>query len=140
MLKYRNSFGEGSEFRPWMYQIARNVRSDHFRKQQTELRLAEHKTEFAPSASARSFETEQQLDLLHRALLTLPEDKREILILARFEEMKYEDIASILRIEPGTVKVRVHRALRELRGVFLKMSGEEIPCDVKTSKTILRST
>src|SRR5215831_14397344 len=31
MLKYRNTFGEDSDFRGWMYQIARNLRADHFR-------------------------------------------------------------------------------------------------------------
>jgi RNA polymerase sigma factor (sigma-70 family) len=139
MLKYRSSFSEKSQFRPWMYQIARNVRSDHFRRRQTELRLVEEKPA-TPHSGANRFETEQQLDLLHRALLALSEDKREILVLARFEEMKYEAIAALLQVETGTVKVRVHRALRELRAAFLKMSGEEIQCDVKTSKTILRST
>src|SRR5579862_2737562 len=32
MLKYRNGFGRDSRFRAWMYQIARNVRADHFGK------------------------------------------------------------------------------------------------------------
>src|SRR5262245_35600108 len=36
MLKYRRTFGDDSEFRGWMYQIARNVRADHFRKRQKE--------------------------------------------------------------------------------------------------------
>ena len=83
---------------------------------------------------------EAQLSVLHRALLSLPEDKRELLILARFEEMKYETIAEVLSIEVGTVKVRVHRAMRELRALFLKMSGEEAKCNVKKPNTILRST
>src|SRR5262245_59552335 len=39
MLKYRSSFGEGSDFSGWMYQIARNVRADHFRKHVAEKRL-----------------------------------------------------------------------------------------------------
>src|SRR5215470_5016737 len=39
MLKYRSSFGEDSDFRAWMYQIARNVRADHFRKRMAEAEL-----------------------------------------------------------------------------------------------------
>src|SRR5205823_3255506 len=84
-------------------------------------------------------ERAQQLSTLQRALLALPEDKRELLILARYEEMKYETIAALLSIEVGTVKVRVHRAVRELRDLFLKMSGEEAKCDVKKPTKILRS-
>ena len=85
-------------------------------------------------------ERDEEFSVLQRALLALPEDKREILILARYEEMKYEAIAALLQIEVGAVKVRVHRALRELRAVYLRMSGEEPKCDVKKPKTILRST
>jgi RNA polymerase sigma-70 factor (ECF subfamily) len=40
--------------------------------------------------------------------------------LSRFQELKYEEIAGILNITEGTVKVRVHRALGELKKVFLK--------------------
>jgi RNA polymerase sigma-70 factor (ECF subfamily) len=143
MLKYRNTFGEDSDFSGWMYQIARNVRADHFRKrrqesmliEQTRVERVEHR---APPS--HEFEKEAQLSVLQRALLALPEEKRELLILARFEEMKYETIAELLSIEVGAVKVRVHRAVRELRALFLEMSGERSKCDVKTSKTILRST
>ena len=85
----------------------------------------------APARSSDQLEKQEQLSLLHQALLALPEDKREILILARYEEMKYETIAAALQIEVGAVKVRVHRALRELRALFLKMAGEEAKCDVK---------
>ena len=61
--------------------------------------------------------------LLHRALMQLPAEKREVLLLSRFQEMKYEDIARTLECEVGTVKVRVHRALRELRDRFEKLSA-----------------
>jgi len=85
-------------------------------------------------------EKQERLSVLQRALLALPEDKRELLILARYEELKYEAIAAMLQIEVGAVKVRIHRAIRELRVLFMKMSGEEKKCDVKKSNKILRST
>ena len=68
-------------------------------------------------------EAEQQTALLHKALLMLPGEKREVLVLSRFQELKYEEIARMLDCEVGTVKVRIHRALRELRTVFEKLSG-----------------
>ena len=136
MLKYRNTFGENSDFRGWMYQIARNLRADHFRKRMPQAALLEEiQTSHDPSPSQR-LEREERYAVLHQALLALPEDRRELLILARYEEMKYEEIASLLSIEVGAVKVRVHRALRELRELFFKMSGEETACDVKKPTTI----
>ena len=50
--------------------------------------------------------------------MQLPEDKRELLLLSRYQGLKYEEIARLLRCEVGTVKVRVHRALQELRERF----------------------
>jgi RNA polymerase sigma-70 factor (ECF subfamily) len=91
-----------------------------------------------PSPS-QHFERHEQTTMLHQALLALPEEKRELLILARYEEMPYETIAALLELDVGTVKVRVHRAIRELRTLFLKVSGEKTECDVKKSSTILRS-
>ena len=139
MLKYRNGFGKESQFRAWMYQIARNVRAGHFGKVQPEQMLFQDVHAAVPSA-ADPFGDFERLSLLQRALLALPEDKRELLILARYEELDYQTIAAVLQIQVGAVKVRVHRALKELRALCLKMSGEETKCDVKKSSTILRST
>lgn len=137
MLKYRNGFGRDSRFRAWMYQIARNVRADHFGKRQPERVLFQDV--HLISNAVDPLENFERLSILQRALLALPEDKRELLVLARYEELDYETIAAMLQIQVGAVKVRVHRALKELRALCLKMSGEETKCDVKKSSTILRS-
>jgi RNA polymerase sigma-70 factor (ECF subfamily) len=73
-----------------------------------------------PSDSAQQ---EQEVLLLHRALMRMPEDKREILILSRFQELKYEEIARLVGCELATVRVRVHRALQELRETFHQLEG-----------------
>ena len=133
MLKYRRSFGEASEFRAWMYGIARNVRIDYFRKHQSEGSASALNSE-APALSVlphEEFERRQQSELLSRAMMALPVEKRELLVFARYHEMKYDEIAALLEIEVGTVKVRVHRAMAELRDIFLRMSGENRKCSVK---------
>jgi RNA polymerase sigma-70 factor (ECF subfamily) len=140
MLKYRNGFGPDSQFRAWMYQIARNVRVDFLGKLQLESVLSRAAAADLRIALPDPLEKQEHFSVLRRALLALPEEKRELLILARYEELKYEAIAKMLQIEVGTVKVRIHRALKELRALFLKMSGEEKKCDVKKSNEILRST
>ena len=137
MFKYRNSFGSTSEFRGWMYPIARTARIDRFRSERKRVPPPEdggqiwlHSHWPAPD---RLLEQEERSTMLQRALLELPQDKRELLVLARYQEMKYEQIALLLDVEIGTVKVRVHRALAELREVFRRLSGEIPKCDVKTS-------
>jgi RNA polymerase sigma factor (sigma-70 family) len=129
MLKYRRSFGEDSEFRAWMYQIARNVRSDFFAKNRT-TDMSPEIAELAgsPFTQHDAAEREQHSELLARALMALPEDKREILVLARYQEMKYEEIASLLGIEINAFKVRVHRAMAELRDAYQTVSGKGKRC------------
>jgi RNA polymerase sigma-70 factor (ECF subfamily) len=75
----------------------------------------------APAPATDSAQQKQEAQLLQRALMQLPEDKREILILSRFQELKYEEIARLMSCEVGAVKVRVHRALRQLRDVFREL-------------------
>ena len=128
ILKYRHSYRPGTPFRAWMYQIARNARQDYHRKHPQSLPF---EPEMSPAVlSTDSADADQQAALLHRALLMLPDAKREVLVLSRFQELKYEEIARLLDCEVGTVKVRIHRALRELRGIFEKLtSGKLRPPD-----------
>ena len=60
---------------------------------------------------------------LQRALLSLRPDKRELIVLARYSELKYEAIAELLGVDVGTIKVRVHRAMKELRDKFHAMEA-----------------
>jgi RNA polymerase sigma-70 factor (ECF subfamily) len=135
ILKYRASFREGSPFLQWMYQIARNARLQSFNKTRPEAGGGEIKgpgpTVSADSLPYRMFERQQEEAILEQALLELAEDKRELLVLARYQEMAYEDIGQLLGIETGTVKVRVHRAMKELREIFLRLSGVETSCSAK---------
>jgi RNA polymerase sigma factor (sigma-70 family) len=140
MLRYRKTFSEQSHFKSWMYQIARNARIDHFKKHGSEKTSRATEVEAAGSAYHPRIEQAQHTAILERALLELPDEKREILILARYQEMKYEQIAELLGIQVGAVKVRVHRAMAELREIFLRMSGEKTKCDVNKSKSMLRIT
>jgi RNA polymerase sigma-70 factor (ECF subfamily) len=125
ILKYRQSYCPGTPFRPWIYQIARNARVDHFRKfpQQTTL----EPEMLPPVIPADSVAEQQEVELLHRALLQLPEEKREILLLLRFQELKYEEIATLLGCELSTVKTRIHRAVQELRKNFHQLTQDTMP-------------
>jgi RNA polymerase sigma-70 factor (ECF subfamily) len=66
----------------------------------------------------------QEAALLQMALAGLPLESREVLILSRFQNLKYEEIATILDCGVGAVKMRVHRALGELREIFTRLTGE----------------
>jgi len=141
MLKYRETFRNDSRFKAWMFHIARNARFDHFRKHQGETLLPDNFTDFVESRSIlppQELEQQQHAQILERAMYKLSEEKREVLVLSRYQDMKYEQIAEVMGCEVGTVKVRVHRALNELRDIFMKLSGEKKTCNVKKSVNNLR--
>ena len=141
ILKYRGTFRADSRFKAWMFHIARNARVDYYRKHHPEAALPEDDTAGFQSpgpAPSHRLEQEEQITLLECALFKLPAEKREVLVLSRYQEMKYEQIAEVMGCEVGTVKVRVHRALNELREIFLKLSSEKLPCNVKKSGNSLR--
>jgi len=125
-LKYRQTFRGDADFLPWLYRLARNVCNDYFHQSQ---RLPVTVAELPEAASADPSaldhaQQREQVCLLRQALLRLPVERREVLILSRFEFRNYEEIAQLLGCSVGAVKVRVHRAMNQLRQVYREMLKE----------------
>ena len=140
ILKYRKTFRDESWFKAWMFHIARNARFDYYRSHKAEEILEDDADAFRSSSPlpGQQLEDRQQALLLECALFKLSPEKREVLILSRYQDMKYEQIAELMNCEVGTVKTRVHRALNELRDIFLQLSSEKPSCNVKRSENSLR--
>ncbi len=125
ILKYRKTYQGQSKFTVWMYQVARNAHVDHLRKQKPEVPLDEQFTEISSTETlpAEKMDAEIDVALLRRALDQLPLKKREILLLSRFQEMKYKDIAELLGCNIGSVKSAVHRAIKDLGKIYCQLQG-----------------
>lgn len=127
VLKYARTYDASLPFPVWLYGMARNAYFDSLRKRQAEVasdRLAELRSPdpMPEEAMARK----QDAVFLEEALQQLPQEKREVLVLSRFHDLRYDEIARILQCEVGTVKVRVYRALKELRAHFCQLRGEKL--------------
>ena len=128
ILKYSRTFRDGTNFKAWIFRVARNVCHDHFRRGSREVELeAPDERPGSETPVQESLEKEEDLERLNRALERLPDDRRELLILSRFERRKYSEIAELLDCSVGAVKVRVHRAMRQLREIYLEMASEAAP-------------
>jgi RNA polymerase sigma factor (sigma-70 family) len=125
ILKYRRTYRPGSRFVTWMYQIARHARVDYFRKRHGEVEWDD--TFAAPVEAGDPAERAQCRQRLALALRQMPQEKREILVLSRFQGLRYQAIAQLLKCEVGAVKVRVHRAVRELRERYHQIAQKEKP-------------
>lgn len=129
ILKYRQSYRDEGKFSAWIYHVARKVAADHFagRRGRTAGKLAgadEPDWEAMPDAAAtpdvRAVERDER-NFLQQALASLPAEHREVLVLARFQQLPHEEIARLLETTTGAVKVRAHRALAALRERFFRL-------------------
>ena len=125
ILKYREKFRNEGKFSTWMFHIAHNVISDCFRKNK---RLEYSYQIFKEEASEQQEEDDgivrnEQLHLLRKAFHELDSESRELLLLSRFKELKYKEIATILNCTEGAVKVRIYRAIKELREIYIRLES-----------------
>ncbi len=129
ILKYRTSYGGQENFAAWMYRIARNAHIEHTRKRRFEVLTGTGENQPEPVSTdpgpAQRAEYGQNVMILRQALARLPEDKREVLVLSRFQNLRYEEIGQILDCEVGAVKVRVYRAVRQLEQIYNELAGEK---------------
>ena len=125
MLKYRTTYQGRSKFTLWMYQIARNAHIDFLRKKKNTLPLDEQWNEpiTTEASPAEKLEGGQEAKLLRQALAQLPLKKREVLILSRYQNLKYKEIAELMDCHIGTVKAHVHRAIKELGKIYFELQG-----------------
>jgi RNA polymerase sigma factor (sigma-70 family) len=133
VLKYRHTFRPQGTFEPWLYQIARNTRRD-FTRSHRAMDALEDDMDMPTAAPGPGVRFEQQEDaaLLKEALRRLPPHKRELIVLARYRGMDYEQLAALMNADVGTMRVRLHRAIRQLGDIFCQLRGTE--CAVKTSR------
>jgi RNA polymerase sigma factor (sigma-70 family) len=123
MIKYRNSYREGARFQSWIYQVARNIFSDHYQEIRNR-RYGFIDVEKIEGVMADSDETQmmdEREELLHKSLARLEPEQLELLVLTRFQHMKYEEVAAIMDTTVANIKVRVHRAIGKLREYYFEM-------------------
>ena len=117
-------------FGPWFFQILRNQCRDVIRSRQSreshEVRdeLIEVRPAGSSSDPTRLHERTEASVILWRALDTLADEHREILVLKELQGFRYSEIADILRIPEGTVASRLYHARDALREALCKMNAE----------------
>lgn len=133
ILRYRRSFDPRRPFRAWMYQIARNLMYDQAKKQKSTDRVIDGRVELDSERIAqpdcdvgREVERTESKELLRQALDRMPIEKRELIVMCRFEELPYAEIAPMFNCSVGALKVRLFRALQELKEIFEELGGKQI--------------
>jgi RNA polymerase sigma factor (sigma-70 family) len=123
MIRYRASYNEGLKFTTWIYKIARNVFSDYYQQQKSKMKrtLDIERLNVEPEDLPEGQEQEERERILIRSLAMLNDDDRELLVLTRFQHMKYEEVAAVYETTVANIKVKVHRAIQKLREHYFQL-------------------
>lgn len=105
---------DGAEARLWLYGVARLTLSNQNRAELRRARLAQRLRSELTTAALASPPTEESGTLVMRALATLNEADRDLLLLAGWEELTPRQIARVLGIGTVAARSRLHRARRRL--------------------------
>lgn len=103
----------------YLYQIARNLIIDHYKKMKS---LSLDKLEqdgFDPKDDKLDITLESEVALLRNAIEALDEDYREVIYLRFVEDMGVGEIAEALGVSPNLVSVRINRGKKKLQEAFL---------------------
>lgn len=126
---YQNvsSLDDPGKFSPWIYRIANNLCLDELkragRRKSTSLESWLEQTGGAESDSMAPDDRLHQKELgaiIQKALLTLPDEQRTVIILKEYEGLKFREIAEILEEPESTVKSRLYYGLKATRRVLQK--------------------
>lgn len=77
---------------------------------------------------------EDEAQRVREAFRELPDGSAQLLHLRYWEERDTSEIARLLELEPGAVRVRLHRARHEVRRVLAAMTGEEAEGEVTSTR------
>ena len=132
------TFEEGKRFKPWLYAIATNQAIDASRKRKRRQTISIENEWESGESSAKAGSLRDVLESnnekpdslammdekkvqVRKAIDTLPENLRQVLLLAYFHEFKYQEISEVLEIPLGTVKSRLHAALEKFQQSWERM-------------------
>ena len=117
-----STFKREARFSSWLYQIATNLCRDRLRRRRTRATVSLEAleetgpvmVETRPGAHERLLERDLAR-AVRRAIDTLPEEQREVVILKEYQELTFLEIAQALDVPVSTVKTRLYRGLGQLR-------------------------
>ncbi len=116
VVRARDRFDPRRRFSTWLFQIANNLCRDRGRRLQVERRGKQKVTAamLAEIPTARTAPADPRIDIAGR-LARLSDRLREVVVLRYFHDKSEREIATIVGIPAGTVKSRLHQAVRVMR-------------------------
>lgn len=122
IIKYRQSFNDAYTFKSWIYQLARNIHADYCKTSKKLIDKYTSVEKYDENTSAETAEfIEEDYERLEKAMSKLKPEQKEIIVLSRFQGLKYSEISAIHKSSVPAIKVQVHRAIKELRNYYFNL-------------------
>ena len=115
------NFRGESKFSTWLYQLVNHAAIDLLRREKRQVAAGDIDEVDAPDTAPsphRLAERNEQRQAVREAVLALPEEQRQVVVLRFMEELSYEEIGAALHLPTGTVKSRLNRAKAALREIL----------------------
>lgn len=127
LIRYRKSYNEEGVFKFWLYRMALNTFRSYYSVKQK--RKEKHKSYVENDLSAAAYEDcrDEDDNLLFQSLLKLPLEYREIIILSKFQGIKYKDIAYLFSTTEASIKNKMLRAMEKLRKIYFETEKAKKP-------------
>lgn len=109
---------KGFPFSSWLYQIARNQVIDHYRGKKDIINIEyieEIEFFYNDSDETLKLDDKDNIEAIKKAVLKLPEDQQDIVIMRFVEDIQPKEIALIIDKPESTVRVLQHRAIKNLK-------------------------
>jgi RNA polymerase sigma-70 factor (ECF subfamily) len=124
VYRRRDRYDPSRPFAPWLYGIARLVWKDHLRHRGRDLYGAASlvDVEGAPADepdALRAAQRWEEAEVVRSAIQGLSMEQREAFILRHYHGLSYDEIAKVVEAPLGTVKWRIHEAMRRLQHVLI---------------------
>jgi len=126
IVRARERFDTERRFAAWLYQIANNLCRDRYRRVDAmrravdSFRVEDETLRDAPESPALP-----ERDAMRERVLALPDRLREVLVLRYYEDLGEEEMSRVLGVPRGTIKSRLHAAVKALRERISSEGGSE---------------
>jgi RNA polymerase sigma factor (sigma-70 family) len=121
MIRYKNTYKNEYSVKSWIYQMARNLHIDYCKEEKRSGELFKNVDSYPVDVSNENEGfPEDDYERLERSIAALSREQRELIILSRYQGLKYEEISQIVNQSVPAIKVAMHRAMRQLRGIYFK--------------------
>jgi len=120
IIKARRRYRPSAPFTLWMYRIAHNHLVDHYRRLRPTGPLEDAVLADQQTGPAQDIIDSEERDRLRSAIIALPDEQKNTLLLKLETGLKMEDIARVTGVSRETVKSRLRYAVGKLRQGLLE--------------------